>query len=589
MTGPDEFVGNWERELQLSLEYKEKFSSSKDWLKYFDYYRGKYASDLVYVNKIFSYVRSLQPRIYFRKPMVTITPKRPEMAMGAKILEAVDNYLINELMLKNPLKDTSLFGILCGTGVLKLGFDSEFGYASTQVLGADGETLTQVGKDGHKIEYNTNIKPGMPWADSASPLDIFTPWGIRDVASLPWVAHAILRPIEDIKSDPKYRNVKDLKGGFERHGVTSSYREMLRRTGQNISNELNLGLLWEIRDWKRREIVVISEGNVLLREPDELQIEGLPYEFLIFNRDPEHFWGIADVEQIVRQQLEYNSVRTTINKHVRLSVLKFLVGRGLLKKEELDKFLSEDVGPAIEVNSDSPGSAIVQLAPHVPPDLYNHLRQIDQDFSDTLGFNENTGGSFAQGTPPTALEVSTANMGVTLRSDERRDMMADMLVNVLRKWNQFIFKFWKGEKVIKIAGPMGGAQWVSFTGSDIVGEYAINIEAESGQPITRDIRSKQASALWGMFRNDPMVDQMQLRRIILSQFEWIDPSWGMILPPDQAMLQAAQMQPLGLNPASGSSYTPSGPPSEPSLRTPGSSPENPASMEQMTAMMPPEM
>ena len=332
MTGPDKFVSDWERELQLSMEYKEKFSSSKDWLTYFDYYRGKYASDLVYVNKIFAYVRSLQPRIYFRKPMVTITPKRPDMAQAAKVLEAVDNYLINEVMLKNPLKDTSLFSILCGTGVLKLGFDSEFGYASTQVLGADGETLTQVSKDGNKIEYNTNIKPGMPWADSVSPLDIFTPWGIRDVASLPWVAHAILRPIEDIKADSKYRNTKDLRGGFERHGITSSYREMIRRTGQNVSNELNLGLLWEIRDWKRREIVVISEGKVLLREPDELQIEGLPYEFLIFNRDPEHFWGIADVEQVVRQQLEYNSVRTTINKHVRLSVLKFLVGRGLMKK-----------------------------------------------------------------------------------------------------------------------------------------------------------------------------------------------------------------------------------------------------------------
>ena len=166
-------------------------------------------------------------------------------------------------------------------------------------------------------------------------------------------------------------------------------------------------------------------------------------------------------------------------------------------------------------------------------------------------------------------------------------MMADMLVNVLRKWNQYIFKFWKGEKVIKIAGPMGGAQWVTFTGSDIAGEYDISIEAESGMPLTRDVRAKQASTLWSMLRNDPMVDQMQLRRIVMSQFEWVDPSWGMILPPDQALLQATQMQPLGLQPSTGSAYTPSGPPSQPALRMPGSSSDNPASIEEMANMMPP--
>ncbi len=581
----EDTVKRWESEIKLGVEYKDKFSDANKWSDYYKYYRGDYDEKLVAVNKIFAYVRSLVPRVYFRKPMVSVSPTKPGYSVRAKVVEAIDNYLIRELALKKPLKSVVLEAALTGTGILKLGFDSEFGYLPGQAIGASGETVTQTSASTaeERIEYSSFVRPGMPWAMSVAPSDIITPYGIRDVDTLPWIAHAVFRPLEDVKQDTKYRNTKDLKGGFERTQATQLHRDLVARHGPDMAKDQNLALLWEIRDLKRKEILTISEGQLLLQSEDALQIEGFPYEFLVFNEDPEHFWGISDLRQIVKQQMEINATRTVLNKHVRLSTLKFLYSKGSLRREELDKLLSDDVLPGVEVEADNPQGVIFPLAPHVPQDLYMALRQSDQDISDVLGFSSAQSGNFSVGTPPTAHEVQAVQAGASLRSDERRDMMADMLTNVLRKWNQYIFKFWSAERAIKIAGPSGGSTWVKFTGEELAGEYDIQIEAESGLPITRDVRAKQAISLFQMLRNDPLVDQNLLRKIVVSQFEWTDPSWGMILPQQDAMMQANALQGMGLSPGASGPYVPSGGAGAMTLRTPGGGPENPMNMEDFMA------
>jgi len=520
-------VKYWEKELSAGTKYKEQFAKPEDWEKYKQYYRGDWKEGLVPVNKIFSFGKSLVPRTYFKSPTVTVTALRPEFEWHARVVEAVDNYLIKELNLKYQLKRAILDTYLCGTGPIKLGYDSEFGFLPEQAVGPDSSTATQVHtEDAEAIEYRVNIKSGMPWAISVPPSDVVTPAGYSSSEEFPWIGHCIFRPLEDVKGDQKYRNVKDLKGGYKLRDKNKDKLYLWSKsTGENLC------LLKEIRDYKRKRIYVISEGNLLLEAEDALQIEGFPWEFIIFNQDPDYFWGIPDVRIGEPQQLELNEVKLQQSKHRRLTLLKFLFEKDTIKKEDLERLLSEDAGAAIPVSS-SPGAAVFPFQPHMPPELWREAQEILMDFRETLGYSRNQAGEFvAPVSPRTATEVMAVREATEIRGDERRDIVADTFINIMKKWNQYIFSFWTGERVIKVVGPDGAQQWIKYKGDEIKGEYSLQLDPDSGLPVSRQLRYQQARELYGMLRGNPYIDQTLLLKLLLRQYEWIDPTWSMIINP----------------------------------------------------------
>lgn len=526
----DTLVKYWEKEIRRGLEYKKQFTKPKDWETYKKYYRGDWKEGLIPVNKIFSFGKSMVPRTYFRNPTVSVTALRPEFEWHARVVEAVDNYLIKELNLKYQLKRGILDTYLCGTGPIKLGYDSEFGYLPVQKLAEDSSTATQVGKDtGELIEYRVNVKPGMPWALRVTPEDVITPAGYTTAEEFPWICHMILRPLEDVKADQKYKNVGDLKGGYQ-------LKEIDRPKTWDRYGGVNLCLLKEIRDLKRGRIVVICESKVLLEAEDALQIEGIPWEFITFNPDPDYFWGIPDVRIGEPQQLELNEVKLQQSKHRRLTLLKFLYQKGTITSEQLEKVLGEEVGPGIET-LESPASVISLLQPHMPPELWREAAEILMDFRETLGYSRNQAGEFvAPESPRSATEVMAVKEATEIRSDERRDIVADVFINIIRKWNQYIFKYWTGEKVIQVVGPEGTQHWIKYTGEELRGEYSLQLDPDSGLPITRQLRYRQARELFMLFKGDPYIDQTMLHKLLLRQFEWIDPTWSLIINPQTSQV-----------------------------------------------------
>ncbi len=535
----------WTTELQQGIDYQKKHSQSEKWVDYRKMYRGEWKSGIYPVNRIFSYGRALIPRIYFRSPRVTITATRPELVPHALVLEAVDNWLIKETRLKKVLKKAILHGFLCGIGPIKLGYDSQFGYNPEQSVDQNAGTVTQVGrKTGSRIEYNQSISPGMPWAEAIMPEDLIVPWGTRSPEDMPWVAHRILRPYDDVMEDQKYSNKKDL------HGTRMA--DLRQRVDSPLfkDKELKLCELYEIRDYKYSEVLTICENRIIFRDDDSLQIEGLPYEFIIFNEDPEFFWPISDATIITPQQLELNEIRTQASYHRRIALLKFLYQKGVVTPEDMETFLSGKVGIAVGINADSLATAIVTLQPHIPPELAQEAMLVLQDLRESMGFAENQVGSFTRKQNTTATETQQVAESFDVRVDERKDIVADVLENVLRKWNQYIFSFWDSEKVMKIVGPMGQLYWVKFTGEELLGEYNYRIDPESGFPITSQLRRQFADGLMKQYGGDQLINPIELRKFHLSQYEDIRPGiQGLVQPPlptpENAAAQEYQPHPQG--------------------------------------------
>jgi len=106
----------WAREIKAGVKYKERYAKSKEWEEYKKMFRGDWKENLVPVNKVFSFGRMTIARSYFRRPAVTVTPKRPEFEIHARVVEAIDNYLIRECNLKYTLKRALLDAFCTGTG-----------------------------------------------------------------------------------------------------------------------------------------------------------------------------------------------------------------------------------------------------------------------------------------------------------------------------------------------------------------------------------------------------------------------------------------------------------------------------------------
>ena len=544
----DELANYWMSEIKGGLDYRKKYSTRDRWDDFRKYYRGQWAAGLIPVNKIFSFGRMLIPKVYFRAPRVTVTPTKPDMIWHAKVVESIDNTLIRETFLKNTLKRSALDGYLCGVGPIKLGYDSQFGYIPEQAAGDDGATVTQVSKkEGDRIEYEVGVKPGMPWALRTRPEDVVVPWGSEDPNSIPWIAHYILRPLDDVMQDQKYKEsaLKELKG--TRTPALEDNKKVEFRPRHQRDKVTQYAELWEIRDCKSKQMIVLCEDQVLLSTPDVLQIEGLPWEFITFNPDPEYFWGIPDAHILEPQQLELNETRTQASRHRAIALLKFLYKEGAFTKEELAKFLSGEVGIAVSIKDvDNIAAAITMVQPHIPPDLYRESMAIVQDMREELGFSQNQEGAFSPYHGKTATETMTVAQAFEDRIDERRDIVGDTIQRIVRKWNQFIFNFWTEKKVVQITSPQGEPFWVEYTGDQIEGEYFLNLDVESGMPITRPLKYQMGQELMKTFGGDPLINQVLLRQISLDNYAIIDPRVSNLLlaqPGIDTQAEAGKRQP----------------------------------------------
>lgn len=555
-----DFVQTWTSKIDQGLEYRTKFSSYNDWPSYRDYYRGNWGPNVKRpCNRIYSNIKALIPQVYFRTPSVVVTPLREEYSQTSRIVEAVDNWLIRELALKYTIKRTIPDTSICGTGVIKLGYDSEFGYIPQQAVLSDGETMTQVDRKGKgQIEYNVNIKPGMPWAVRVRPDDLVTPYGYDSIESFPWICHMIIRPLKDIQGDQKYRNTENLKGGYvpdTSHPLIKARRAMMTNWKDD-----DYCLIYEIRDAVTKRVYAICEDEVLLDVKDELQIEGLPFEIMCFNEDTDYFWGISDVKMILPQIEELNEIGNQSSAQRAFSLLKFLYQKGTIKQEQLDKLLSNDssdAGCGIEIESESLPASVLPLQPHsLLNDISQDRAEVESQIRETFGFSRNQVGEFFPKTSKTATEAQIVQSAAQTRVDERRDHVADVVERIIRKWNQYIFKFWTSNRAIQIVGPEG-SEWVSFTGEQLAGEYNIRIDVESGLPMSKGMKFQTARELYGMLRQDPFIDQFALRAQLLRQFEWVDPGLKHLLtdPRLQAMKGTPIFPPDGGRQNSGAPQT----------------------------------
>lgn len=524
----------WQEEIKSGVRYRTVYGKAKEWVQYKNMYRGFWGSGTVPVNIIYSTGRALIPQLYFRNPKVSITAKKPGYTPHAMVLERVDNYLIKETGLKYELKSNILDTYLCGRGPGILGYDSEFGFNpkfSVDSMMQDSG-LTAYSEKGKLIEYTDNIRPGMPWYKRCNPNDFIVPWGCHNIKDSRWFAFRKMRTLRDIKEDPKYENTSDLKAPYATRlegSMAGNSDDKVQWNEKDTDNEWCE--LWEVHDKRTRMVyaLTLDDPKFLRCEEDHLQFDDLPCRTLGFNEDPDYFWWTPDARLIQVQQAELNDIRTMAKKHRRAGLLKMIVDKNLAP-DELEKLLNDEVKAVARIDLGTQGDirkVVSLLQSHVPPDLISYARETREDINQIIGFSRNQEGSFE--TPSgrrTATEANIVQQASMIRVDERRDILADELVGIVKGYNNIIFDQWNDSRVIDIVGQDGARYWVRFTGREIKGDFNYDINPEESQPQSQATRRQDGMGLMEIAMKNPEAgfDLKYLSQQYARQFDWIDPN-----------------------------------------------------------------
>lgn len=508
-------VSFWLQQIRKGIEYRKKYAREDEWERWRKYYRCQWAKGTMPTALYFKLLRTIIPRVYFRNPSISIVSAKPGPAnlAFAHILERVDNRLIRSMKMKQQMKRIVQNAFMFGTGVGKLGYGAEFSLITDAV-----STAAPMSAKGERVEYNELIMPDMPWFMNVHPGKFIVPSGLEFYEDTRWSAMWIRRPLDDVQSDPRFKNVKDLKPST---GNLGDMTQDLGKTG--IKRALDEVDLIEVRDKKFGKVFVLApfmSNKVLFYEDDDLNVNGRhTFYTLRFNEDDEVFWGIPDSVVIDPLQREGNEIKTQIMRHRRLSLVKLLYLKDMIEEDQLEKLVSEDVMPAVAVK-DFPDKVVKLMETGgIPRDLMIAAQDILQEARETVGFGRNQFGEFREGSEAaTAFEAQVVAAASEIRVDERRDMVADMLVDIVTDMHEIVFERWGSEQVIDVAGPNGVQLWVQFRGSMLKGgAYELSIDPDSSVPETKQVREAKAVRLYELLQQNPMISPTELTRYLLRE------------------------------------------------------------------------
>lgn len=575
---PDE----WAEEISSGLDFRRKFGVETAWGALEAMYYNVHASMANDgPNVIMSTGDALLSSLSVPTPAIIVKPERPEAVSRAPYVEALDNVFLRELVIADEVDTAELNAYLFGVGVLKVGYDSEFGFNPNLDVGGAlrlGFTLTQLDDKGkRRIEHDSTVSPGMPWVSSVDPRDIVVPWGTHRLTKTPWIAHRFIRQIDDLKNDPKYSNVSRLSPTLSMEDFVGSYKATVRmwrpssgtsdrsltrrqrpRFTSRGSRTVEFVELYEIHDRRTGKILVISPDHpsFLRNDINALQIDNvLPFASISFTPKSRAFWTTSDAYYLQAMQMEISDLAVQRTKIRRLAVLKFLYDEDVIDEEEIQKLVSPEVGAAAKIKQGMTGrlnEAVMEIRTTVDQTLILEEEHLRRNVREQIGFSRNQLGEFAGGRR-TATEAKIVDVSSTRRLSRRGKAVQRLYQDTISIINAIIFQHWTLPRHVEVMGETQANEWVEITGPELKSRYSYDVIFTDDAELRQ--RRREALQEYMILSQDPSIDPIALRQYISDQYN--DPAFSRLFNADiqnamRAMrLAGGLVQPETLNQGGG--------------------------------------
>lgn len=542
---PDE----WADEISAGLDYRRKFGIERAWPELEAmYYNVHKSMSNDGPNLIMSTGDAMMSSLVVPNPAIMVKASQAEAVPKAPLVESMDNTLLREIGIRDEIETATLNAYIMGVGIVKIGYDSEYGFDPDYDIGGilhTGLTLTQYSEGGNRrIETSGRIAPGMPWVKSIDPRDFVVPWGTQWIISSPWVAHRFVRQIDDLRADPKYDNVDRLEPSLSMEDFVESYKSTVRLWRPNTSatstssrprsrkysnrdkahRQVQFVELYEIHDRRTGRIMVIAPDydKYLRNDINALQIDNLlPFASISFTPKCRAFWTTPDAYYLQAIQMEISDLAIQRTKIRRLAVVKFLYDENVIDEVELEKLLSPDVGAAAKIkNAGKIDEAIKEIRTTIDQNLILEEEHLRRNAREQVGFSRNQLGEFSGGRR-TATEAKIVDVSSARRISRRELVVATLYENVIKIINGIVFEHWTLPRYVEVIGPTAAQTWQMITGPQLKARYSYKVIFTDDEALRA--RRIEALQLYTYLSQDPSIDPIALRQYIADNFN--DPSF----------------------------------------------------------------
>jgi len=523
---------DWFVEIEKGLEFRRDYGLEEIWTQNESFFYNVNPHSSYGPNLIMSVGDAMISHLSSSQPRVSVSATRATGHEAARIIESVDNQLIDELNVDLEIQEAVLHAYLYGRGFLKIGYDSEWGWSPELGIHVNDEalgvSLSQFDSKGRRIEFDDSARPGMPWVKAVLPHDIVLPWGTKSLKDARWIAHRVIRGIDEIKADPKYTNRRDLEPMMSMKDFTESYLSVhkLSRLSEsggfsalnrlNEGNEAKFCELWEIHDKVTGKVVTLASGfdKFLRNESDSLQLGSLPFCSISFIPVARAFWTTPDAYYLSHYQNELFDISIQASKQRKASVLKFLFSDGAISEEQLENILSTDVGLGVKIEAGNSLKEAVQpfTASNNNQFLYQDSYHIRSDARESVGFSRNQLGEYETKGRRTAHEAMLVQQGSGQRMSRRQKVIADLYEDLTNKLNAVIFKYWSSPRWVELTMPGSEPKWVQAVMSELKSKYRYDVEFGDD----RNTRFQKAVTLFQLLSQDPSIDPSRMVDLIVS-------------------------------------------------------------------------
>lgn len=526
----------WEEEIMAGIEFRQTYAREREWSMLEQCYYNEPGTEVdVGENLIFEQGDALQAGVSSTYPEIIVEAEHPASLETAPAVEGLDNWFVRKLKLREKVEAAVLNGYLYGKLILKVGYDSLYGYDPYYDMGSRtdpaGMTFTQFDKQGKLIEFS-GATPGMPWVEVVLPHDFVVPWGTKTLDDAEWCAVRFVRLNRDLKTDPKYSNTQRLEPEMSMQSFTESYIETqvrrdrlahARRFAYSSSRNALYNELWEIHDKRHKKVYVISfnHSKFLRKTNNALQIGGqLPFVADSFISHSRSFWSTPLAYYLMQHQREMYDISVQTAKQRKVNNLKFLVNENALSEEEEERVLSNENALFVKVTGGMDVNKVVKAFPQINNfDLRAESNYIRRNARSVAGFSRNQMGEFDDSSRRTATETLKVEAGSQKRESRRSNVVENMYIGAIKKINGIIFKVWKRPRSVKVSP----AQWKQMTGMQLKGDYYYDAHLAQKQPMNSTQRRMNALGLFSQLAQIPGANLQALWDFVIRSAD--DPSF----------------------------------------------------------------
>lgn len=491
--GPERLTASdWMKRIKRGLRYRDEVKKEQQWDRLQKEYKGKYEIKLngvsaAPINLVFGYVDTTKSRIYFRDPHISVNPRGAESIGASRILELDVNYSFRQLKVKQSVDRLLNDALIIGHGWFKFGYLSEI-----------GEMVSDPGTEpNYYIKDEQIFISYVPWSDI-----VFDNSMSKDPPNdCRWIAHRIVKPIDEIKRDKNYTNTRGLDSNVALRDTKDqedkAKSEMIR------DNDVELFEFWEVTDIDTKKIYAIcDQSNKYLREvPYNYEMKGLNYSSLKFNIVNDEPYPISDVYIIEPQMLERIKLRASQLNHIKRWSRQLSIEEGSMTPIEIEKFTKGVDGGVVQRKKGYAPPVPIEYAA-MQAEIFALDSLIQSDMDAVIGQSD-----LDRGAPPktnaktTKFQLQEQNQGTSTRQNRKQDRLEDFFEEVAEKYIALVKQFQDIPKYVRITGmnesdikkQFGSMKGVTadstgirFTREAIRGEYDIDCKAGSTLPLNRE-------------------------------------------------------------------------------------------------------